>query len=57
MVRVDIGYRCTGPGGPARLVDRFVPVRQLIVQHVVFDPSPAGEGEEALSGRAPRRRS
>jgi predicted dithiol-disulfide oxidoreductase (DUF899 family) len=38
MVRIDKEYRLTGPAGPAVLGDLFGGARQLIVQHVMFDP-------------------
>jgi len=39
MVRVDKEYQLTGPAGPAGLGDLFGDARQLIVQHVMFDPA------------------
>lgn len=38
MVEIDKDYRFTGPDGPASLADLFAGRRQLIVQHVMFDP-------------------
>jgi predicted dithiol-disulfide oxidoreductase (DUF899 family) len=38
MVRIDKEYQLTGPAGPAGLGDLFGDSRQLIVQHVMFDP-------------------
>lgn len=38
MVRIDKEYKLTGPDGPAGLGDLFGDARQLIVQHVMFDP-------------------
>ncbi len=38
MVEIDKDYRFTGPDGPATLLDLFRDRRQLIVQHVMFDP-------------------
>ncbi|GAA2479876.1 DUF899 domain-containing protein [Winogradskya humida] len=39
MVRVNEPYEFHGAHGPARLADLFDGRRQLIVQHVMFDPS------------------
>lgn len=39
MVRIDKEYRLEGSDGPAGLADLFRDRRQLIVQHVMFDPS------------------
>jgi len=39
MVRIDKDYVFTGPDGAASLLDLFGPSRQLIVQHVMFDPA------------------
>ncbi len=39
MVRIDKEYRLAGPAGPAGLADLFEDRRQLIVQHVMFDPA------------------
>ena len=39
MVRIDMDYVFTGPDGAASLLDLFGPSRQLIVQHVMFDPA------------------
>ncbi|GAA4346253.1 DUF899 domain-containing protein [Angustibacter luteus] len=39
MVRVEKDYRFAGPGGEVGLADLFEGRRQLIVQHVMFDPS------------------
>jgi len=38
MVLVDKPYRFTGPDGEVGLADLFGASRQLIVQHVMFDP-------------------
>jgi predicted dithiol-disulfide oxidoreductase (DUF899 family) len=38
MVRIDKEYQLTGPAGPAGLADLFEDRRQLIVQHVMYDP-------------------
>ncbi len=38
MVRIDKPYRFEGPDGPASLADLFEGRRQLVVQHVMFDP-------------------
>jgi hypothetical protein len=38
MVRIDKDYRFDGPGGPVRLLDMFGDNRQLVMQHVMFDP-------------------
>ncbi|MFL6072967.1 MAG: DUF899 domain-containing protein [Mycobacteriales bacterium] len=39
MVRIDKDYAFEGERGPARLADLFDGARQLIVQHVMFDPA------------------
>jgi predicted dithiol-disulfide oxidoreductase (DUF899 family) len=39
MVRLDKPYVFEGPDGPATLADLFDGRRQLIVQHVMFDPT------------------
>ncbi len=39
MVRVDKAYAFTGPDGEASLTDLFGASRQLIVQHIMFDPA------------------
>ena len=39
MVEIDKEYLFDGPDGKVRLVDMFDGRRQLIVQHVMFDPS------------------
>jgi predicted dithiol-disulfide oxidoreductase (DUF899 family) len=39
MVEIDKGYVFEGPEGPVGLVDMFDGRRQLIMQHVMFDPS------------------
>ena len=39
MVAIDKEYRLAGPAGPAGLADLFEDRRQLIVQHVMFDPA------------------
>jgi predicted dithiol-disulfide oxidoreductase (DUF899 family) len=39
MVRVDKDYSFTGPGGQVSLPGLFGASRQLIVQHVMFDPA------------------
>lgn len=39
MVRVDKDYRFTGPDGQVGLGDLFAGLRQLIIQHVMFDPA------------------
>jgi predicted dithiol-disulfide oxidoreductase (DUF899 family) len=39
MVRIDKEYRLEGPDGPAGLAELFGDRRQLIVQHVMFDPA------------------
>lgn len=39
MVRIDKEYRLEGPDGPVGLADLFGDRRQLIVQHVMFDPA------------------
>jgi predicted dithiol-disulfide oxidoreductase (DUF899 family) len=38
MVRVEKDYVFTGPDGSARLIDLFDGRRQLVLQHVMFDP-------------------
>lgn len=39
MVRIDKDYRFEGPAGEVGLRDLFAGARQLVVQHVMFDPS------------------
>ena len=39
MVEVDRDYVFDGPDGAVRLLDMFGDCRQLIVQHVMFDPA------------------
>src|SRR5215207_10149880 len=39
MVEIDEPYRFEGPGGLFTLLDLFEGRRQLIVEHVMFDPS------------------
>ena len=39
MVRLDKAYQLDGPQGPVTLLDLFGDSRQLIVQHVMFDPA------------------
>lgn len=39
IVRIDKQYEFEGPEGPAGLLDLFGQSRQLIVQHVMFDPA------------------
>lgn len=39
MTRVDKDYRFAGPDGTVALPDLFAGRRQLIVQHVMFDPA------------------
>src|SRR5262249_4232082 len=39
MVRVDKEYVFEGPEGKASLADMFGPSRQLVLQHVMFDPA------------------
>jgi predicted dithiol-disulfide oxidoreductase (DUF899 family) len=39
MVRIEKDYRFEGPQGPAPLVALFGDSSQLIIQHVMFDPS------------------
>jgi predicted dithiol-disulfide oxidoreductase (DUF899 family) len=39
MVRIEKPYVFQGPGGEATLADLFDGCRQLVVQHVMFDPS------------------
>ncbi len=39
MVRIDKDYVFDGPAGPVGLLDLFGTGRQLIVQHVMFDPA------------------
>jgi predicted dithiol-disulfide oxidoreductase (DUF899 family) len=39
MVRVEQDYRFTGPDGEVELLDLFAGHRQLLVQHLMFDPS------------------
>ncbi|WP_280386633.1 DUF899 domain-containing protein [Nocardia wallacei] len=39
MVRIEKDYRFTGPEGEVRLRELFGDHRQLIVQHLMFDPS------------------
>jgi len=39
MVRVEKDYRFTGPDGEVRLVDLFDGRHQLVLQHLMFDPS------------------
>jgi predicted dithiol-disulfide oxidoreductase (DUF899 family) len=39
MVRIDKDYVFTGPDGAASLRDLFGPSRQLVVQHVMYDPA------------------
>jgi predicted dithiol-disulfide oxidoreductase (DUF899 family) len=46
MVRVDQDYVFTGPDGEVRLADLFGDKRQLVVQHVMYDP----EWEDACPG-------
>jgi predicted dithiol-disulfide oxidoreductase (DUF899 family) len=46
MVKVEKPYSFQGPGGTATLADLFGGRRQLVVQHVMFDPA----WEEACKG-------
>lgn len=39
MVLVEDAYAFTGPDGPTGLADLFAGRQQLVVQHVMFDPS------------------
>jgi predicted dithiol-disulfide oxidoreductase (DUF899 family) len=39
MVRIDKEYVFEGPDGEASLADLFGPSRQLVLQHVMFDPA------------------
>jgi predicted dithiol-disulfide oxidoreductase (DUF899 family) len=39
MVRIDKDYVFTGPDGTASLLDLFGPSRQLIMQHVMYNPA------------------
>ena len=39
MVRIDKEYVFAGPDGPVTLLELFDGARQLVVQHVMFDPS------------------
>jgi len=39
MVRIDKEYVFEGPDGNASLADLFGPSRQLVLQHVMFDPA------------------
>jgi len=39
MVRIDKEYVFEGPDGKASLADLFGPSRQLVLQHVMFDPA------------------
>jgi predicted dithiol-disulfide oxidoreductase (DUF899 family) len=39
MVRIDKPYTFQGPDGPVSLADLFEGRRQLVVQHVMFDPA------------------
>jgi len=39
MVRIDKDYVFEGPDGNASLADLFGPSRQLVLQHVMFDPA------------------
>src|SRR5215471_10648957 len=39
MVRIDEDYIFEGPDGQVCLIDMFGPSRQLVVQHVMYDPS------------------
>jgi len=39
MVRIDKDYVFEGPDGQVGLLDMFGPSRQLIVQHVMYDPA------------------
>jgi predicted dithiol-disulfide oxidoreductase (DUF899 family) len=39
MVRVEKDYRFTGPNGQASLLDLFGDREQLLMQHLMFDPS------------------
>jgi predicted dithiol-disulfide oxidoreductase (DUF899 family) len=39
MVAVDKDYVFEGPSGPARLLDLFDGRKQLVLQHVMFDPA------------------
>jgi predicted dithiol-disulfide oxidoreductase (DUF899 family) len=39
MVRIDKEYVFKGPDGKASLADLFGPSRQLVLQHVMFDPA------------------
>jgi predicted dithiol-disulfide oxidoreductase (DUF899 family) len=38
MVRIDKDYRFEGPNGAVGLLDMFGGSRQLVIQHVMFDP-------------------
>ena len=39
MVRIEKDYRFQGPEGELGLIDMFKDCRQLMIQHVMFDPS------------------
>jgi len=39
MVRMDSDYQFEGPNGRVRLIDMFGDRRQLVLQHVMFDPA------------------
>src|SRR6266571_3938085 len=39
MVLIDKDYVFEGPDGPAGLLDMLGPSRQLILQHVMYDPA------------------
>jgi len=39
MVRIDKDYIFEGPDGQVCLIDMFGPSRQLVVQHVMYDPA------------------
>ncbi len=50
MVRIDKPYRFEGPDGPASLADLFEGRRQLVVQHVMFDPDWDGACKGCTAG-------
>jgi len=39
MVRIDKDYSFTGPDGPSTLLDMFGDSHQLVLQHVMYDPT------------------
>lgn len=50
MVRIDKPYTFQGPDGPASLADLFEGRRQLVVQHVMFDPDWDGACKGCTAG-------